>query len=1109
MARDLANVRIRATDESRAAFDSFKRQAADAARSVDDVHGKFTGLLATLGVTVSVGAFVALTKGAIDAADRINDLSKSTDISVERLAGLQLAARQSGGDLESIAASINKLSVNMGRDADKFRQLGITAKDPLEAFKQLSDIYVTLEDSQLRAAVGAEALGKSWAGAAPLLAEGGKKIGEMVDRGTQLSGLTTEIARNADDLNDKLAELVGTGGALMRVVGPTIPLLIELADELLESRDGADQLDSSFNILAETLRALVVLGGNVKFTFAGVGTEIGGLAAQLALLHEAQLKALGGNFTGAFSAGRQALAIGDMMRADAERRRAEFDAWEERIISGAYDRGDAGRPHTQGLIDNDVARATEARARAFARQPGAAGREVESPFRAMMKGLLEQEKSLKGELTAVEKLDIELKHTKAEALAKLTDKERDQLKAVAASIDAYKIQQEVSKSAIAAIEAEIKAREELDAVIGGFLSTNAQTIRDMQFETQLIELQRQGLSQFALTQADQIRQQLESNIARETAIELRKLENNYNKTSAQISVDETRTIEERTQAVEELTSAYERQRSALGISVRDKVTAQSSLDQLRANQEEARRFSDDLNRSLTDALLRGFESGKEFGKNFFDTLKNMAQTTVLRPIISFLLSPLTGTLSAMTAGLGIPGLANATGGAGGGLSLLSNAGSLANLFNPGGFFSSGMGALGSSVFGGSGFLADIGASLIGSSSLASTGAFGAGSLAAELAGVSGAGAAGLGMAVPVIGGALAIAGLLGAFGDDDGPAPQNIASGYHQRGRAFGSGAWNTDYMSWTGSLGDVPTGNEANYDRLMNETGQWKAALEEIKRMAAALGADTSGLSSKSWSYDIWPGLEYGQKPNTEMLKLAIAQVTDTIAQELLPNIKDLAQANETAAQTFVRLATEAQQVKIGTAIGLMSGVLKVQDDLSDLWLSDLSPLSATERLNRARGGYETSLAGARGGDLKALSGLSGATRDYLKEARSYYASSPDYTAIFTAAQSSIADLVDDTLSEQAIVLSEMGVSLEKIVENTDNLDERIARRFELAIAALGEKVDAITSAQTSALTGAHQDAADQIADAQRTAAVDAALAQQNAQRAAFQDSQYAMRTD
>jgi deoxycytidine triphosphate deaminase len=32
----------------------------------------------------------------------------------------------------------------------------------------------------MRAAVGAEALGKSWAGAAPLLAEGGMKIGQMV-----------------------------------------------------------------------------------------------------------------------------------------------------------------------------------------------------------------------------------------------------------------------------------------------------------------------------------------------------------------------------------------------------------------------------------------------------------------------------------------------------------------------------------------------------------------------------------------------------------------------------------------------------------------------------------------------------------------------------------------------------------------------------------------------------------------------------------------------------------------------------------------------------------------------------------------------------------------
>ena len=49
--------------------------------------------------------------------------------------------------------------------------------------------------------------------------------------------------------------------------------------------------------------------------------------------------------------------------------------------------------------------------------------------------------------------------------------------------------------------------------------------------------------------------------------------------------------------------------------------------------DEWQRTSDNIERSLTDALLRGFESGAGFGKNFADTLVNMFATLVLRPLI--------------------------------------------------------------------------------------------------------------------------------------------------------------------------------------------------------------------------------------------------------------------------------------------------------------------------------------------------------------------------------------------------------------------------------------------------------------------------------------------
>lgn len=68
--------------------------------------------------------------------------------------------------------------------------------------------------------------------------------------------------------------------------------------------------------------------------------------------------------------------------------------------------------------------------------------------------------------------------------------------------------------------------------------------------------------------------------------------------------------------------------------------------------QEVKRTHDDISKSLTDALLRGFESGKGFGQNFIDTLKNMFNTLILRPIIEPVMQ---GVAGAVTGALGLGG----------------------------------------------------------------------------------------------------------------------------------------------------------------------------------------------------------------------------------------------------------------------------------------------------------------------------------------------------------------------------------------------------------------------------------------------------------------------
>jgi hypothetical protein len=66
--------------------------------------------------------------------------------------------------------------------------------------------------------------------------------------------------------------------------------------------------------------------------------------------------------------------------------------------------------------------------------------------------------------------------------------------------------------------------------------------------------------------------------------------------------------------------------------------------------------AESINSTLTDALMRGFESGKDFASNMRDTIVNMFKTMVLRPVISAVMNPIA---QGITGALGLAGTANA------------------------------------------------------------------------------------------------------------------------------------------------------------------------------------------------------------------------------------------------------------------------------------------------------------------------------------------------------------------------------------------------------------------------------------------------------------------
>lgn len=265
-------------------------KAADAALRMSEAHergvvigerlrtGMIAGAAAATALAVGLGAMLI---ASINALDHLNDLHKTTGITVGDLAGLGFAAKQSGSDLDGVADAVSKLSKNIGKEPEKFKALGITAKEPLEAFRQLADIFVKIEDPQLRAAFGAAALGKSWASAAPLLSEGGAAIGDMVAKGKQLSGVTDEMAESADKFNDQLVELKATSAGLTT----------KLAAEMLPA---FNQIIAAINLayqetgkLSAAMTAMGALGSFLfTDTFSSAKVKIQNLREEIATLEQ-------------------------------------------------------------------------------------------------------------------------------------------------------------------------------------------------------------------------------------------------------------------------------------------------------------------------------------------------------------------------------------------------------------------------------------------------------------------------------------------------------------------------------------------------------------------------------------------------------------------------------------------------------------------------------------------------------------------------------------------------------------------------------------------------------------------------------------------------------
>ncbi len=304
MASNRAQILISAVDQTKTAFDSIKRGLGgltDTAKSVN-------GVLANLGVAVSVAGLTAMVKTAIDTGDALDEMSQRVGVSVETLSVWKPAAEQSGVSGESFEKGLRKLSTTMleaatgSEDAARgFSAVGVEFKNQdgtLRATDQvlldLAERFKAMPDGAEKTALAVQLFGKSGAELIPFLNQGRDGINELAAEmqalGVQMSSETAAQAGNFNDALDKLK--LATQSIGNQIIASLLPALNDMAGGMVESAKQGGTLRTILDGVVLVLKTLALGAATVGKAFVALGEAIGAGVA-------AAVEALKGNTDGA------------------------------------------------------------------------------------------------------------------------------------------------------------------------------------------------------------------------------------------------------------------------------------------------------------------------------------------------------------------------------------------------------------------------------------------------------------------------------------------------------------------------------------------------------------------------------------------------------------------------------------------------------------------------------------------------------------------------------------------------------------------------------------------------------------------------------------------
>jgi len=223
------------------------------AKSAAAMSAKLAGI--GKGMTIAGGvitaAFGAIVTKTTQLGDRLDKMSKRTNVSVEQLSALGYAAKISGADLDTVEKSLRYLARGMddvsqgigeAKDAFEFLDIAVTdtegnLRPTMDVLKEAATKLAAMTDETKQVALATDIFGARYGTQLlPMLKEGGDGIEALMEKAKELGiVMSTEAAAKAAEFNDRITDLKESVGGMGRSIGEIlIPPLIKFSEKAIE-----------------------------------------------------------------------------------------------------------------------------------------------------------------------------------------------------------------------------------------------------------------------------------------------------------------------------------------------------------------------------------------------------------------------------------------------------------------------------------------------------------------------------------------------------------------------------------------------------------------------------------------------------------------------------------------------------------------------------------------------------------------------------------------------------------------------------------------------------------------------------------------------------------